>query len=285
MINNVTKNIKDKSCIIDSIKVNNIEITDSKFIADEMAKFFATIGYNTAMKGEHGKKDISEYLRKIPKQSSTVFLTPCSVAKINKLIENLPNKTSSGYDDISNLLLKKLQSVLVYPLQIIFNKSLSEGIFPDSMKLADVIPLFKGRNKAVLTNYRPISLLPTLSKLLEKVMYKRTYDFLTKHDILFRSQYSFRKKHSYEHAITELVGEICKGLETKKHTMAIFIDLSKAFDTISHNLLLTKMSLYGLRGTAHAWYNSYLSNRMMQAKCSTSTSTIAEYSKIHDLKI
>ena len=285
VINNVSSYCNDKSCIIDSIKINNIEITESKLIANEMGKFFATIGYNTAMKGGNSKVPISKYLEKIPNETSSVFLAPCTVIEIKKLIENLPNKMSSGYDNISNILLKKIQRAIAPPLNIVFNKSLSEGIFPDCMKLADVTPLFKGGNRLSLNNYRPISLLPTLSKLLEKIMYSRTYSFLTKYDLLYKSQYGFRKKHSCEHAVTELIGEICKGLETKKHTMAVFIDLSKAFDTISHDLLLKKMSLYGIRGKALDWYTSYLENRVMRAKCSISTNSQTVFSERHHLNI
>ena len=116
-------------------------------------------------------------------------------------------------------------------------------------------------------------------------MYSRTYNFLTKHDIIFKSQYGFRKKHSCENAVTKLFGEICKGLETNKHTIAIFIDLSKAFDTISHNVLFSKMNLYGIRGTALEWYQSYLKNRTMRAKCSTSNITMAQYSELHKVQI
>ena len=165
------------------------------------------------MKGRNSKIDIRNYLNKIPIEKSSVFLAPCTVTELNNLIENLPNKMSSVYDDISNIILKRLKGCLAAPLTIIFNKSLHEGVFPDSMKLAEVVLLFKVRNRTILTNYHPISLLPTISKLLEKIMYTRTYNFLTKHDIIFKSQYSFRKKHSCEHAVTELVGEICKGLE------------------------------------------------------------------------
>ena len=97
--------------------------------------------------------------------------------------------------------------------------------------------------------------------------------------------YGFQKKHSCEHAITELVGKICKGLETNKHTMAIFINLSKAFDTISHDILFSKMALYGIRGIALKWYTSYLSNRTMQAKCNTSNSSKTQYSELHNVQI
>ena len=126
------------------------------------------------------------------------------------------------------------------------------------MKLADVVPLFKGGNNVLLMNYRPISLLPTISKLLEKIMYNRTYEFLDLNNIFFNSQYGFRKKHSCEHAITELTSEICKGLENGKHAMAIFIDLSKAFDTISHHILYQKLERYGIRGVALDWYKAIL---------------------------
>ena len=150
------------------IKVGNIEITESKLIANEIGKFFATIGYNTAMKGRNSKTSIEEYLKKIQNESSTMFLTPCTVIEVNNLINKLPNKFSSGYDNISNILVKRLEYLITVPLTIIFNKSLGEGVFPDSMKLAEVMPLFKGGNKYTLTNYRPISLLPLFSKLLEK---------------------------------------------------------------------------------------------------------------------
>ena len=163
------------------------------------------------------------------------------VIEITRLIDNLPNKTSSGYDNITNVIIKKLGPSIAAPLTELFNRFLSSGVFPTLMKTADAVPLFKGGNKQLMTNYHPISLLPTLSKLLEKIMYKRMYDFLAKHDILYKSQYGFRKKHSCEHAVTELVGEICKGLENNMHTISIFIDLSKAFDTIDHKILLSEM--------------------------------------------
>ena len=109
------------------------------------------------------------------------------------------------------------------------------------MKLADVIPLYKSGSQFMLNNYRAISLLPTISKLLEKIVYKRIYDFFTTRNMIFKSQYGFCKRHSCEHAVTELLGEISKGLENGNHTIALFLDLSKAFDTISHELLFAKL--------------------------------------------
>ena len=117
-------------------------------------------------------------------------------------------KTSSGHDNISNVLLKKLSDSVIAPLSIIFNKSLVEGVFPEKMKMADVVPLFKSQNRTECTNYRPISLLLTTSKLLEKIVYQRTYSYPENHDNLYVSQYGFREGHSCENAISELVSQI-----------------------------------------------------------------------------
>ena len=150
------------------------------------------------------------------------------------LIQKLPNKNSSEHNNVNNCLLKDLRCHIVTPLALIFNKSMLEGKFPSAMKRADVIPLHKGKSQDNKNNYRPISLLLTLSKLLEKLVYKYTYNFVDANGLLFKSQYGFRSNHSCEHAIGELVGNIVKNHEKSEHTIAIFLDLSKAFDMISH---------------------------------------------------
>ena len=134
------------------------------------------------------------------------------------------------------------------------------------MKNAEVIPLYKNKEKDLCINYRPILLLMTMSKLLEKIVYKRTYDFLVTTGQLYSSQYGFRSKHSCENAISELVGQVVKGHDRKEHTAAIFLDLSKAFDTLDHSLLLKILELYGIRGDALCWFTSYLSNRKMRVE-------------------
>ena len=155
-------------------------------------------------------------------------------------------------------MLKWLRPVITLPLSIIYNKSLQEGCFPNKMKLAEIVPLYKGGDESLSNNYRPISLLLTLSKVLEKVVYARTYQFLEKNNILFRSQYGFRNQHSCNDAISELEGEITKNRERCMHTAGIFLDLSKAFDTLPHNILLNKLEKYGIRGVMQKWFTSYL---------------------------
>jgi hypothetical protein len=141
------------------------------------------------------------------------------------------------------------------------NKSMETGEVPDTLKLAKVIPIYKANEKDMFTNYRPISLLPCFSKILEKLMHKRVYSFLVKHNMLYNSQYGFRPKHSTTYAIIELVGDIMKAYDREESMLAVFVDLSKAFDTIDHSILINKLERYGIRGIALKWFQNYLNNR------------------------
>ena len=123
---------------------------------------------------------------------------------------------------------------------------MTEGEFPDTMKLADVVPLHKSKSKEMITNYCPVSLLLMLFKILEKIIYKRTYKFLENTNQIYKGQYGFRSKHSCEQAVSELLGEIIKNDEQKNDTVAVFLDLSKAFNTLDHDLLLNKLQRYGI---------------------------------------
>ena len=196
-----------------------------------------------------------------------MFWVPTTPIEVLKIITDLPNKRSSGYDKIDNLILKELKHQICVPLSLLFNHSLTEGNFPSSMKLAEVVPLHKGKEKFLCNNYRLISLLITISKILEKLVYHRTYSFLNETGQLFESQYGFRSKHSCEHAVQELLSKILKGWECGKKTLAVFLDLSKAFDTITHDVLFEKLQIYAIRGSCLDWFKSYLSNRMMWVKC------------------
>ena len=157
-----------------------------------------------------------------------------------------------------------------------------EGVFPEKMKLAEVVPLYKSKEKYLTNNYRPISLLITISKLLEKVIYKRTYSFLQASNQLYDSQYGFQEGHSCENAISELVGEILKNKENNKFTVSLFLDLSKAFDSLKHSTLLDKMEICGIRGSAYSWFSSYLNQRQLRAKCRTGTGN-SEVSRNYDI--
>ena len=162
---------------------------------------------------------------------------------------------STDYNDINMSMVKQIINQIVRPFVVSFQT----GVIPDKMKIAKVVPLFKSGEKNVFTNYRPISLLPQFSKILEKLYNERMDTFLNKHDILSPCQYGFRSNMSTSHALLELVEEITSSLDNKKYSVGIFI--KKAFDTIDHDILAKKLYFYGVRGIAHKWVLSYLEYR------------------------
>ena len=129
------------------------------------------------------------------------------------------------------------------------------------MKISRVMPIHNNGDRNLVNNYRPISILTSFSKILERKVYIRTSQFLEKHKNFSDSQFGFREKHSTTHAILQLIAKIRVDRDQSLHTLGIFLDLSKASDTIDHSILLSKLSFYGIRGTALEWYRNYLSNR------------------------
>ena len=254
LINKMLGRQNNKTHIIESIRSGNLLKYDPYNITNTFCEFFSTVGEKYAEKFKTTNEETNRYLDKIESSTKTLFLHPCTENEIETLIKNLPYKTSSGHDNISNVLLKKISKNIKFPLCIIFNKSMEQGKFPEAMKMADVSPLYKSKDQNECTNYRPISLLLTISKLLEKIMYKRTYNFLEYTGQLYNSQYGFRTGHSCENAVSELLAEIIKGKQEGFYTVSMFLDLSKAFDTLEHEVLLKKLEKYGIRGIANKWF-------------------------------
>ena len=203
VVNQTIGKSNNKTCILDKLRIGNIIIDTPGKISDGLAIFFANVGPKYANLINKPDCDVSDYLKKIKHNEKSLFLSPTNCTKITQLISNLSNKTSSRYDQLNKKLLKEIKSELAVPLCIIFNYSLSSGCFPTKMKYAEVVPLYKSKSKLEPSNYQPISLLITISKILEKIMYSRTYKFLDENNQIYRSQYGFRAKHSCEHAIGE----------------------------------------------------------------------------------
>ena len=138
---------------------------------------------------------------------------------------------------------------------------MKDGTFPEELKIGKISPIYKKDNKQLLENYRPVSTLAIFGKIFEKIIYNRLYNFITSQGLMCENQYGFRKNHSTSHALNYSVNYIETCLKNKQHVLGIFIDLSKAFDTISHDKLLYKLAHYGIRGKVLELIKSYLTNR------------------------
>ena len=170
-------------------------------------------------------------------------------------------KKTADLNGISAYFIKQIIYTIIKPLHHVFNLSLKEGIVPSQLKTAKVIPIFKSGQKTNIDNYRPISLLSTFSKILEKIVASRLTIFLNNNNILSKWQFGFRAGHATVHPMVHLMNSVAEASNLKKHTIAIFCDLKKAFDTCNHDILFEKLKKYGINNTELSWFKSYLSDR------------------------
>ena len=258
----IIKNIVNKNKARQSqskFKLNDETFTtDGSIISNTFNDFFINIGPNLAGKIPNVGHSPIEYMGQ-PLVNS-IFFSEVTIVEISQILGSLKNG-AAGYDEISASLLKLISPFIVEPLVYLCNQSLQEGIFPTELKIANVTPLYKSDDSFVFNNYRPVSLLCVLSKVFEKVMYNRLLEFLESYKILTNSQFGFRKLHSTFMALMTLMDRLITSLENDEHVIGIFLDFSKAFDTVDHVILLNKLSHYGIRGSALKWFESYLSNR------------------------
>ena len=242
------------------------KITDDQEISNSINHFFSTIGPKLAEKHNTSSNSHKKYLKN--RVSHTMYLFSTNQKEIHNLIISLNPKKPAGCDNISPKLLIAAKSTMIPLLEYLFNLSFITKTVPDKLKIAKLIPIFKKQldeERLIPGNYRPISLLSIVNKILEKLMYARLISFINKHKLLYKYQFGFRKNHSTALALIEITDNIIKDLESGKCSAGIFIDFKKAFDTVDHNILLSKLEHYGIRGQTLEWLKSYITNRQQFA--------------------
>ena len=261
---NETLNRNKKNSNVASIFYHNGNVlSNAKDIANAFNVYFANIGKNLASEIEQNITDNADYTQYVstPLTETKLQFKCITNNDTQRAIDKLENKSSSGHDGISNKLLKLLKIELSKSLTLIINQMITTDIFPDSFKISKITPLFKKGDVSMLSNYRPISLLPTISKIFERILYNQLYDYFNSNNLLAEEQYGFRTNHSTEYAAVKLVDNVSKEMELGNTPTALYIDLSKAFDTLSFDILLYKLNYYGIKDNAFKLLKNYLTNR------------------------
>ena len=248
---------------------NNITYSNPKEIAEQFNEYFVNIGPTLASKIETINEDPT---RLIQRPSSSFFISPTTPAVVKDLFSTLNANKSSL--DIPNKLIKIACEPLSLLFTNIYNESISSGIVPNSFKISRVTPIYKDDSVTEPGNYRPIATLSPFAKILERIIYNQLSVYLDKHNLLYKYQFGFRKGHSTEHAVLELSDKLKHAIDEKLITCGIFLDFSKAFDTVNHDILLQKLSAYGIRGLPYKWFENYLSNRQQFVKIHNESSSL-----------
>ena len=266
---------KSKKSTVSSIKQENIKLTDEQDIANAFNLHFTTVvdqyidvippssNNDTA---QHDFQPLTHFVKtKLPPDN--MFQIPLITKQaVFKFLSTLDVKKSAGVDGISAHMLKRSAPYITHIITEICNLSITKNQFPNDWKTAVVTPLFKKGSTDDPGNYRPISILPILSKLLERHVFNCLYEFLVCHDLLISRQSGFRSKHSCETALHLLVDEWLSSIYNKKIVGVLFIDFCKAFDMVDHDILLKKLKLYNFSQDSMSWFTSYLSNRQQCVK-------------------
>ena len=248
-----------KHASIKKIVCNNQMLEDESQIAEALNEHFSSIGLKLSSKlPSTPQNSYSAFLP--PSIQNSFYLSPANDHDVKQIISNLKNKKGNIHT-IPIHLYKEHVDILTPPIVKIFNSIISCGHYPEILKIACVTGVFKSGDTTNPNNYRPISSLPILNIIIEKLLYNKLINFLEFNKILTTKQFGFRKGISTQDGINELVSNIYTALEKNEYTGAVFLDLSKAFDTVSHKILLKKLEHYGIRGLTYLLLSSYLSNR------------------------
>ena len=258
------------------LRENGQIISESSIVCNIFNDFFRHIGSNIGINEDTSKTTsqlIEEYTghqsvnmikNNINYMQRTFEFSEVSECDIKKVIKNLSTKKASGYDEIPVKLIKMTNRQICKTLTMIINMCISQQIFPDNMKKANIIPLYKKKDKLDKNNYRSVNLLIALSKVIEKIMFEQIYDYIK--PLLHKYLSGFRKGYSCQDILLRMTEDWRKALDNGQTVGAVAIDLSKAFDCMPHGLLIAKLKAYGFSDNACSFIKSYLVDRKQRVK-------------------
>ena len=255
VINTLIKPIKNRNSI--KLDIDGVLTDDPATLANSFNNHFVTVAPLLASKIPSTTTDPTYYVNSNP---NTFVYFPCTDEEVAKVIRKLKNKKGRP-GEVPVSILKNIADIVSPILSLLFNKSVSSGTFPEILKIAKIVPIYKSGSKTDINNYRPIALLPTISKVFEKLIHKRVTSFLDKFNLLYSDQYGFQSKKSTTDAILKFTDKCYDALNMKKALISVYIDFSKAFDTVDHIILQSKLECYGFRGSMLRWFESYLAHR------------------------